>query len=378
MAELKSCELSRAALGGIYARLGADNPNPALASFTERVATGDSLSRREAREVMGIFASGQFAERQAAEFLVSMARKGVTSEELIGFAEAVRERSPRLNIGLPSDVALADTCGTGCDALGTINVSTTTMFIVAAAGVKIAKHGNKAVTSRSGSADVLERLGVNLSPGPEVVARCIREVGIGFLFAPGFHESFRHVQGVRRALMQAGVKTIFNYLGPLTNPARTRRQLVGVFRPEITRLMAATLQGLGAERALCVCGRVDSEGGQFLDEFSTLGETEAVELRDGKLRERRYTPQDFGLPRAALDDVRGGDAEENARILLDILSRKERGPKRDLVLLNAGAALYICKDGVASIAEGIKIARSHLDSGAALERLELLKRMSAV
>jgi len=373
--------MTEAALHNVYLRLRADSPNPALAVFAEKVAAGQGLSRLEAREVMGILASGQFAERQAAEFLVAMARKGVTAEELIGFAEAVRERSSAsratlAGFGLPEDLPLADTCGTGCDALGTINVSTTVMFVLAAAGVRIAKHGNKAITSRSGSADVLERLGVKLSPGPAVVARCIREVGVGFLYAPGFHESFRHVQGVRRALMEAGVKTIFNYLGPLTNPAGTRRQLVGVFRPEMTGLMAETLRGLGAERVLCVCGMLDERPGQFLDEFSTLGGTETVELRGAQLVERRYAPGEFGLRCASLDDVRGGDAEQNARILVEILSSRERGPKRDLVVLNAGAGIYICKDGIASIAEGMRLAEAHLDSGKALAKLEALKRIS--
>jgi len=395
--------MAESTLNDVYAQLRADNPNPALAVFAEKVAAGQCLSRQEAREVMGILASGQFAERQAAEFLVAMARKGVTAEELIGFAETVRERSRQAAAalaefeqspgsplaplqpggpqgaarpGAPVGTGLADTCGTGCDALGTINVSTTVMFVLAAAGVRIAKHGNKAITSRSGSADVLERLGVKLSPGPQVVARCIREVGVGFLYAPGFHESFRHVQGVRRALMEAGVKTIFNYLGPLTNPAGARRQLVGVFRPEMTRLMAETLRGLGAERVLCVCGLVDSHPGQFLDEFSTLGATETVELRAGELTEHCYAPTDFGLRCATLEAVRGGDAEENARILLDILLGKERGPKRDIVALNAGAGLFICKDGVGSISEGIRMAEAYLDSGAALAKLEALKKVS--
>ena len=368
--------MGETSLSSVYARLRTENANPVLADFTRRVESGQSLSRAEAREVMGQLASGQFSERQAAEFLVAMSRKGVTPEELIGFAEAARARSRKLDLGLPPDAVLADTCGTGCDALGTINVSTTVMFILAAAGVKIAKHGNKAITSRSGSADVLERLGVKLSPGPEVVARCIREVGVGFLFAPGYHESFRHVQAVRRALMEAGMKTVFNYLGPLTNPACAKRQLVGVFRPEITRLMAETLRGLGVERALCVCGEVDSHPGQFLDEFSSLGETETVELRDERLLERRYAPEDFGIERAALDAVRGGDAEQNARILLAILSGKERGPMRDLILLNAGAAVYICKDGVPTILEGMRMAQSCLDSGSALQKLESLRKIS--
>jgi anthranilate phosphoribosyltransferase len=175
--------------------------------------------------------------------------------------------------------------------------------------------------------------------------------------------------------MEAGVKTVFNYLGPLTNPAGARRQLVGVFRPEMTQTMAEALRALGSDRVLCVCGRVGP--GQFLDEFSTLGDTETVELRDGRLCARRYAPEEFGLPRATLDSVRGGDAEENARALIAILSGQERGPKRDIVLLNAGAGIYICKDAVASIAEGVELARSLVDSGAALARLEALKVLTS-
>ncbi len=369
--------MSNPGLEAVLARLGGENPNEALAVYVSGVRSGRSLSRLEARDVMGILASGRFAERQAGEFLAAMADKGVTAEELVGFAEAARERSRKIALpGLPPDALLADTCGTGCDGVGTINVSTTVMFILAAAGVRVAKHGNKAITSRSGSADVLERLGINLTPGGEVVARCLREVGVGFLYAPGFHESFRHVQGVRRALMGAGVKTVFNYLGPLTNPCGARRQLVGVFRPEIARLMAEALRGLGSERALCACGRVASHPDRYLDEFSTLGETVAVEMRDGRLADLRCTPEEFGMRRASLDEVRGGDADENAKVLLDTLGGKERGPKRDIVLLNAGAGIYICKDGVASIQEGIEIARSHLESGAALAKLEALKTVS--
>lgn len=363
-------------LDSVYLRLRGENENPTLGAFVEKVKAGQPLSRSQAHQVMAIFASGQFSERQAAEFLVALSHKGISAEELIGFAEAVRQRSKKIDLGLPPDAVLADTCGTGCDALGTFNVSTTVMFILAAAGVRIAKHGNKAITSRSGSADVLERLGINLAPSLQVVARCIREVGVGFLFAPAFHESFRHVQPVRRALMEVGIKTVFNYLGPLTNPASAQRQLVGVFRPEMTRLMAETLRGLGVERALCVCGKVDSHPGKFLDEFSTLGDTETVELRHGHLVERCYKPEDFGIKRSALEEVLGGDADLNARILLDILSGKDRGPRRDIVLLNAGAAMYICKDGVSSILEGIRIAETYLDSGAALQKLEDLKRTS--
>jgi anthranilate phosphoribosyltransferase len=258
-----------------------------------------------------------------------------------------------------------DTCGTGGDRSGTFNISTAAAIVMAACGVRVAKHGNRSVSSRCGSADVLEALGVNVAASPSSVERCLNDVGIAFFFAPTFHPAMRHAVQARREL---GIPTAFNLLGPLTNPAGARRQLVGVPRPELTELIARALAHLGSERAWVV------HGADGLDELSTTGYTKVSECRDGHVRSFYVHPADFGLAKAPLDALRGGDAAVNAGIVQDVL-RGEKGPARDVVVLNAGAALFIA-GRAASVGEGMQQAIEAIDSGRAAERLERLAAAS--
>lgn len=265
----------------------------------------------------------------------------------------------------PKRQELVDTCGTGGDRTGTFNISTTAAFVVAGAGLAVAKHGNRSVSSRSGSADVLEALGVNLELTPEQVARCIDEVGIGFLFVPRLHPAMRHAIGPRREM---GVRTIFNILGPLTNPASAQRQLMGVYNPSLTSVLAQVLGGLGAQAAFVV------HGADGLDELSTTGVNRVSHLREGWVKDISLDPAELGLPKARVEDLRGGTAEENAEITRAVLSG-EQGPQRDIVLLNAAAALMI-GDGAEDLREGLERAGEAIDSGSALEKLEALVALS--
>ncbi|WP_461395161.1 anthranilate phosphoribosyltransferase, partial [Deferrisoma sp.] len=257
--------------------------------------------------------------------------------------------------------SILDTCGTGGDDTNTFNISTTTALVVAAAGVRVAKHGNRAVSSRCGSADVLEALGVNLDVTPEVVETCIREIGIGFLYAPLLHSAMRHVAPVRREM---GIRTIFNVLGPLTNPAGASRQVLGVYRKDLTGKLARVLQRLGSERAFVVHG---SDG---LDEITITGPTHVAELRNGQVEEFEITPEEFGLSSAPPESIHGGNAQENARIVRGILEG-EKGPRRDVVVLNAGAALLVA-GATKDLMWGIRMAQDAIDSGRALQKLEQL------
>ncbi len=265
-----------------------------------------------------------------------------------------------------AEEALVDTCGTGGDASGTFNVSTAAAFVVAGAGVRVAKHGNRSISSRCGSADVLEQLGVRIDLPPERVARSIEEVGIGFLFAPAVHAATRHAMAARRELK---MRTVFNLLGPLTNPAGASAQVVGVYDASVTELMARALGELGVRRAFVV------HGADGLDEISISGETHVAELRDGTVRSYTVTPEDFGLRRAPLDAIRGGDAKQNAEIIHKILGRsmlyREHGPHREIVLANAAAAL-VAAGRAADFLDGVRLAAKSIDSGAAREKLEAL------
>jgi anthranilate phosphoribosyltransferase len=338
----------------------------------EKIVAGEDLPRVEAEAAMEQILSGASSDAQIAGLLTALRMKGETVDELVGFATAMRRHATPI---FPRDrpvaiEALVDTCGTGGDASGTFNVSTTAAFVIAGAGVHVAKHGNRSISSRCGSADVLERLGVRIDLPPERVGRCIEEVGIGFLFAPAVHAATRHAMPARRALR---MRTAFNLLGPLTNPAGASAQVVGVYEASLTELMARALGELGVRRAFVV------HGADGLDEISIAGETYVAELRDGTVRSYTVTPEAFGLRRAPLEAVRGGDAGHNAEIIHKILGRsmlyREHGPHREIVLANAAAAL-VAAERATDFLDGVRLAAQSIDSGAARERLEALVAFS--
>jgi len=333
-----------------------------------RVVAGQDLSEAEAEAVMGQIMAGEATPAQIGAFLAALRMKGETVEEITGCARAMRSSAIPVR---PRRQDLVDTCGTGGDRAGTFNISTTTAFVVAGAGLGVAKHGNRSVSSRCGSADLLEALGVNLALSPEQVGHCIDEVGMGFLFAPRLHPAMKHAIGPRREM---GVRTIFNILGPLTNPACASRQLMGVYDPGLTHVLAQVLGGLGAQAALVVHGA----GG--LDELSTTGANRLSTLQVGSDAERPVVkdftldPVELGLPKARVEDLQGGTAEENAQITRAVLSGQQ-GPQRDVVLLNAAAALMV--GGMAEdLQEGLERAAGAIDSGAALGKLEALVALS--
>ncbi|MFA6109909.1 MAG: anthranilate phosphoribosyltransferase [Candidatus Latescibacterota bacterium] len=323
---------------------------------------GRDLGRQEAREVMDQIMSGEATPAQIGAFLVALRCKGETVAEIAGCAEVMREKATRVRTRR-SDVV--DTCGTGGDGSGTFNISTTVAFVAAGAGLCVAKHGNRAMSSRCGSADVLQALGVNTEASPEVVGRCLDEVGIGFLFAPLLHGAMKHAVGPRREI---GTRTVFNVLGPLTNPAGARRQLVGVYAAGLTDTLAGVLRELGTERAFVVHG---SDG---LDEITVTGPTRISVLRDGKVTTGTVEPREFGLAIAPGESLKGGTPEENAAILTAVLEG-EPGPRREVVLLNAAAAV-VAGGRADTLAEGLERARESVDSGAALHALQQLRRAS--
>jgi anthranilate phosphoribosyltransferase len=324
-----------------------------------RVVSRQTLTEAEAYQAMGLIMDGEATPAQIAAFITALAMRGETVEEIAGFARAIRERAVTIS---PRADHLVDIVGTGGDRLNTFNISTTAAFVIAGAGGHVAKHGNRAASSRSGSADVLEALGINLDAPPEVVQACIEEIGFGFLFAPRFHPAFRHALAPRREI---GIRTVFNILGPLTNPARARRYLQGVPGPAYTELMARVLVQLGAERAFVVHGQ------DGMDEISICAPTQVSEVADGGVRTYTLTPEELGFERAELAALRGGAAEDNARICVSVL-QGERGPRRDIVLANAGAALVAA--GIAgTVAEGIARAAESIDSGRAYAALEAVR-----
>ena len=332
-----------------------------------------SLARDEARAVMGEVLRGEATDAQIAALLVGLHMKGETVEEIVGFAEAIREAAAPLPIARDSLVdvsgtgreALVDTCGTGGDASGTFNISTATALTVAGAGVRVAKHGNRGVSSKCGSADVMEALGVNISLPPARVAACLDEVGIAFLFAPSIHSATKYVQPARRELR---LRTVFNLLGPLTNPARTSAQVVGVYADDLVEKLAEALALLGLRRALVV------HGADGLDEISISGPTRVAEVREGQVRTYEVTPEEFGIPRTPLEAISGGDAATNAGMIRDVF-RGKKSARRDVVLLNAAATL-VAAAKVDGIGEGIPLAAESLDSGAAAKKLEALVRFT--
>ena len=321
-----------------------------------KVMSGEDLLGEEAEAVMSQIMAGEVTPAQIGAFLTALRLKGETVEEITGCARAMRRSAIPVR---PRRRELVDTCGTGGDRTGTFNISTTAAFVVAGAGLGVAKHGNRSVSSHCGSADVLEALGINLELTPEQVAHCIDEVGIGFLFAPRLHPAMKHAIGPRREM---GVRTIFNILGPLTNPAGATRQIMGVYDPNLTSPLAQVLGKLGAQAAFVV------HGADGLDELSTTGINRVSHLRDGGVKDFSLDPAELGLPGARLEDLRGGTAQENAQITQAILAG-ERGPRRDVVLLNAAAALVA--GGVAGDFEGgLQRAAEAIDSGSAREKLE--------
>lgn len=338
----------------------------------EKVVADEDLSRVEAESAMEQILSAQANDAQIAALLTALRIKGETVDELVGFATAMRRHATPIFPGnLPVAIeALVDTCGTGGDGSGTFNVSTAAAFVVAGAGVHVAKHGNRSISSRCGSADVLEHLGVRIDLPAEFVAGAIEEVGIGFLFAPAVHAATRHAMTARRALR---MRTVFNLLGPLTNPAGASAQVVGVYDVKLTELMARALGELGVKRAFVV------HGADGLDEISISGVTYIAELRDSVVRSYTVTPEDFGLRRAPMETIRGGDAAQNAKIVHKVLGRsmvyREHGPHREIVLANAAAAL-VAAGKASDLLDGVRLAKQSIDSGAAREKLEALVAFS--
>ena len=328
-----------------------------MKEFIQKLVEGKNLTEEESRKAMETIMSGKATDAQIAGFLIALRMKGETPEEIAEFARVMREFSRKIK---PRIEPLVDVCGTGGDRINTFNISTTAMFIVSASGIPVAKHGNRAVSSRCGSADVLEELGINLNLEPEKIREGIEKIGIGFMFAPLHHSAMKYVMPARREL---GVRTVFNILGPLTNPANASAQLMGVFDPELTERLAEVFGLLKLKSAIVAYG----EPG--LDELSTLGKTKISELKDGKVRTYFIRPEDFGLSRAKVEDITGGSAKENARILRDILSGEETGARRGITLLNSAAGIVV--GGVAdNLKEGYEIARDVLDSGKAHNKLE--------
>jgi anthranilate synthase/phosphoribosyltransferase len=329
-----------------------------------RLVKGENLNSGEMTTVMRILMDGEATAAQTGAFLTAMSIKGETVQEISAATEVMRDKAT--HVPIPPGFEVVDTCGTGGDGAHTFNISTAAALIASGAGVPVAKHGNRSVSSRCGSADVLRELGVNTGIDAGKMARCVNQAGIGFLFAPTLHSAMRHVIGPRREI---GIRSIFNILGPLSNPAFAKAQLLGVFDRKLVPIMAGALKNVGVERALVVHG---SDG---LDEITLTGPTYVTELKDGELSDWILDPTELGLNLCRLEDLSGGTAEENAGILLDILEGKETGPRCDVALLNASAAIYV--GGAAqTLAQSLQMARDSLGSGKALIKLEALRKLS--
>jgi anthranilate phosphoribosyltransferase len=328
----------------------------------QKVVDGQSLSDSEAERAMTEIMQGEATPAQIGAYLTALRMKGETVDEITGSARAMRHKAVRVRA---NDPLVVDTCGTGGDRRHTFNISTTTAFVVAGAGITVAKHGNRSVSSSSGSADVLKALGVAIELKPEQVEECLNQVGVGFLFAPLFHAAMQHAMGPRREI---GVRTMFNLMGPLTNPAGAAIQVMGVYAPDLTDLIGQVLMKLGSRH----CYVVHGEDG--LDEITTTSRTKICEGKNGRIQCYHLDPMDVGLKKARIDDLKGGSPEENAAITAAIL-KGEKGPKRDIVLFNAAPALVAC--GKANtLPEAVKLAGTIIDSGAAWDKLDALKRCS--
>ncbi len=327
-----------------------------MKAYIEKIIAGHDLNEEEMTDAMMALMDGQVDPIIASSFLTALKMKGESNTEIVAGAKVMREKASTITIDNPVTL---DTCGTGGDKSGTFNISTAVAVIAAAGGVSVVKHGNRSVSSKCGCADVLEESGVNIGLQPEQVKTCVDEIGIGFLFAPTFHSAMRHVGPVRKTL---GMRTIFNILGPLSNPANATYQLVGVFEESLLAVYGNALKELGVKRAMVVHG---SDG---LDEITISGQTKVCELKDGSLSYYSIKPEDFGLKSAPLDQIKGGDKALNAQILKELFAGKE-GPMRDVLLLNAGAAFYTCGKA-ASIEFGVQMAAKIIDSGHAAEKLQ--------
>ena len=328
----------------------------------QKVVDGQNLTERETVDTMNEIMSGEATPAQVASFITALRIKGETIEEITGAARVMREKSTKIRTKHPFVV---DTCGTGGDGAHTFNISTTAAFVVAGTGIPVAKHGNRAASSQSGAADVLKALGVDIEIGPEQVGACIDDVGIGFLFAVTLHGAMKYAIGPRREI---GIRTVFNALGPLTNPAGAQAQVLGVYAPTLTESLAHVLKNFGTHRAFVV------HGGDGLDEITTTTTTQVSELADGAVNTYTLDPAELGIPTAQPNDLKGGTPEENAELTLSVL-RGEKGPKRDIVLLNAAAAI-VAGGKAEDMAAGLASAAESIDSGRALEKLEGLKAKS--
>jgi len=325
--------------------------------YIQRLVERKDLSEEEACGAMRLIMSGRATQSQIGGFLTAMRMKGVSVGEVTAFAKAMKEFALRISPRVEG--RLVDMCGTGGDAIKTFNISTVASFVVAAAGIPVAKHGNRSVTSKSGSADVLDALGARIDLKPLEVERLIEEIGFGFMYAPVFHGAMRHALGPRREI---GIRTVFNLLGPLTNPASAKAQVMGVYEEGLVVPVARVLKNLGVERAMVVHGA----GG--LDEVSTFGPTYVCEVYDGLIRQYTLTPGELGLEKASVADLRGGDSKANAEIAMKILGGI-KGPRRDVVLLNAACGIYV-GGRASSLQEAMGVAAESVDSGAALEKLK--------
>ena len=328
----------------------------------KKAVEGIDLTRDEARAAMETIMSGEATDAQIGGFLVAMRLKGETVEEIASFTRVMREKATYIEAGTSR---VLDTCGTGGDGTNTFNISTISAFVAAGAGITVAKHGNRSVSSKCGSADLIRELGINIDIPPEKVSECLKKGGVAFLFAPKLHASMKYAIGPRREL---GIRTFFNILGPMTNPAGAKRQLIGVYSRELVDTVAGVLADLGSERAFVV------HGNDGLDEISTTAETYVAEVKDGKVDTYTISLEDFGIKTALPEELKGGEISENAAIFMSVLSG-ETGPKRDIVALNS--AFAICAGGVADTPlEGLKIAEESIDSGAAMKKYEALKELS--
>jgi len=334
-----------------------------ITDFIQKMIERVDLTEAEARQAMEEIMSGQSTDAQIAGFLTALRMKGETSQELVGFAGVMREKAEPLWDG--EVLRVLDTAGTGGDRLGTFNISTAAAFVAAAAGVRVAKHGNRSATSRCGSADVMEALGLDIQMPVERLRRAIKDTRIGFLFAQRFHTSMKHVMAAR---MQLKVRTVFNILGPLANPAGARFQVVGVSAPEIMELMANALNGLNTDHAFVV------HGANGMDEVSISSRTHVVEMRRGEMRQFVISPEDFGMTSARIETILGGDALENARIIESVFGG-EPGPRRDVVLLNSAPAI-VAGGAAKTWKEGLQLAAEAIDSGTALKKLKELREFS--
>lgn len=333
-----------------------------LKDYLAYLIAGQDLSRDQAQQAMAVIMSGHASEVQIGSFLTALRMKGISSAEITGFAATMRQQALRLSC---NERNLMDTCGTGGDGKGTFNISTTVAFVLAGAGLTIAKHGNRGISSSCGSADVLTALGIQINLPPQAVQQTIDTIGIGFLYAPVFHQAMKHAATPRKEL---GFRTVFNILGPLTNPAQATRQLIGVYEKELTVKVAEALVGLGAERAMVV------HSFDGMDEISTAVPTQIVEVENGELKVYVLDPREYGFTPCQPKDYHGGSPSENAAAIQHLL-QGEKGPKRDVVLLNAAAALLI-GGKAADLNEGLLLAAKSIDSGAAYAKLEGLSQLT--